>query len=121
MNRCVVYGPMLLGVVCTWSFGVPGIKTEKRPSSDVNFAHAGALGLGVVSAGGAGAGVEVLGGSFGGRLVCSCALTEALSPSVIVRTTKKPFIFETPSFTRRFRPADYNPVMHADDIDLKAL
>lgn len=109
-----------LGVVFTSSFGVPGMKTENRPSADVNFAHAFGLGLGVVSAGGAGAGVEVLGGSFGGRLVCSCALTEAFS-SVIVRTTKKPFIFDTPSFTRRFRPADYNPAMHTDDTDLKDL
>lgn len=108
---------MLLGVVCTWSFGVPGIKTENRPSSDVNFAQAFGLGVGAS----AGAGVEVPGGSFGGRLVCSCALTEAFSPSVIVRTTKKAFIFDTPSFTRRFRPADYNPAMHADDTDLKAL
>lgn len=111
---------MLLGVVCTWSFGIPGIKTENRPSWDVNFAQAFGLGVGVSPGAGAGAGVEVLGGSFGGRLVCSCALTEAFS-SVIVRTTKKPFIFDTPSFTRRFRPADYNPAMHADDIDLKAL
>ena len=93
-----------LGVVFTSSFGVPGIKTENRPSGDVNFAHAFGLGV-VVFAGG----VEVLGGSFGGRLVCSCALIEELSPSVIIRATKKTFIFNTPSFTRRFKPADYNP------------
>jgi hypothetical protein len=111
-----VYGPNSLGVVCTWSFGVPGIKTENRPSSDVNFAQVIALGLGVFAGG-----AEVFDGSFGGRSVCSCALIEEFSPSVISRTTKKTFIFDTPSFTRRFRPADYNPAMHADDTDLKAL
>ena len=118
-----MYGPMLLGVVCTWSFGVPGIKTENRPSSDVNFAHAIAFGLGVVSAGGAGAGagVEVLGGSFGGRLVCSCAPTEALNAIAIAKATKQAFIFDTPSRSLGFRPADYNPAMLADDTDLKAL
>ena len=26
-------------VVCTLSFGVPGISTEKRPASEVNFAQ----------------------------------------------------------------------------------
>ena len=107
---------MSLGVVCTLFSGVPGRKTENRPSWDVNFAQAFGLGLGVFAGG-----VEVFGGSFGGRLVCSCALIDELNPSVISRTTKKPFILDTPSFTRRFRPADYNPAMHADDTDLKAL
>ena len=89
MKKRVVYGPMSgLGVVFTSSFGVPGIKTENRPSADVNFAQAFGLASGIFAGG-----VEVLGGSFGGRLVCSCALMEELSPSVIIRATKKPFIF----------------------------
>lgn len=91
--------------------------TEKRPSSDVNFAQPSTdvLGGGVV-------GVDVLGGSFGGRLVCSCAFIVELSPSVISKTTKRLFIFfRHPFVARKFKPADYNPPMHADDTDLKAL
>lgn len=92
------------------------MKTENRPSADVNFAQVFGLGIGVSADG-----VEVFDGSFGGRSVCSCALMEELSPIVITRATKKTFICDTPSFTRRFGPADYNPVMDADDTDLKAL
>ena len=62
------------------------MRIENRPSSDVNFAHERLLALGTLL------GVDVLGGSFGGRSVCSCALKEALNPSVIDKASKNLFI-----------------------------
>ena len=44
-------------------------------------------------------GVDVPGGSFGGRLLCSCALKVELNPIVISETTKIIFILDAPSFT----------------------
>ena len=109
-----MYGPCELCVVSILSSGISGIKTEKFPSSEVKCAQpllsTTLLGGGVLL-GVAGRGVLV------GLGLCSCALREMLSASVIISKGKNFFMSVSLSGRSTSEPADYNPRIHADDTE----
>src|SRR5688500_11285345 len=113
MNRCVVYGPCSLGVVSVLSVGVSGIRTEKRPSSELNFTHPASFGSTVVRGVAAGPGL-------GGRRVCAWATAAALRTSVINKRAQNRFIDKIP-FKSTERPTGLYHGSPADDTNLNAL
>src|SRR5215203_2527863 len=89
VSRCVVYGPWSLSSVFGLSVGVPGMRTENRPGSEMNFVQVsgitGTFGFGF-------GGAVVLEGLLGRRFVCSWALKGKLNARMMVVTAKTLFI-----------------------------
>src|SRR6185436_1005727 len=88
-NRWVVYGPCSLGVVSVLSVGISGIRTEKRPMSELNLTHPPSLSIAAGVAGGFEAG--------GRRGECSWATIAALNANVSEKIATKRLMMKSPS------------------------